>query len=57
MAGLPKRKTSKSRRNSRRAHDKVELPKLMRSKQTGKLVPQGMVTKDHPSHKGIKVIA
>jgi ribosomal protein L32 len=56
MAATPKRKTSKARRNNRRAHHHVSLPKLIVSKQTGKLVPVGIVSAENPSHKGIEVV-
>jgi ribosomal protein L32 len=58
MSGLPKKRRSKARqRTSRFTHDKqkanavnlVELP-------SGKRVPRHMVTKDNPTHKGVKFI-
>ena len=32
---VPKRKTSKSRRNQRRSHDKVVLPNIIEDKKSG----------------------
>jgi ribosomal protein L32 len=56
MAGTPKRKTSKSRRNNRRSHHHAVLPQLTVSSQTGKLVPVGTVSEDHPNHKDVVVV-
>ncbi len=56
MAATPKRKTSRSKRNSRRSHDAIKLTKLIVSKQTGELVPAGVVCLDNPKHKDIQIV-
>lgn len=56
MAATPKTRTSKGRTRRRRSHHRVALKTLVRSKQTGKLVPKGVVCEDNPNFKGIEVI-
>jgi large subunit ribosomal protein L32 len=57
MGPLPKRKTSKSRRNRRRAHDSLSLPHLVLDTDTGEYRRTHHVNKKTGMYKGEQVIA
>lgn len=54
---VPKRKTSKTRRDSRRAHYKLEAPDLVRCPQCNTLKEQHKVCKECGYYKGKEVVA
>jgi large subunit ribosomal protein L32 len=53
---LPKRKVSKSRRNRRRAHDRISLPHLVLDPDTGEYRRAHHVCKKTGMYKGEQVI-
>mgnify|MGYP000128505783 CR=1 FL=1 len=53
---VPKRKTSKTRRNKRRAHYKLEAPNLVRCPQCNTLKEQHKVCKECGYYKGKEVV-
>jgi large subunit ribosomal protein L32 len=56
MGPLPKRKTSKSRRNRRRAHDSLSLPHLVLDSDTGEYRLAHHVNKKTGMYKGEQVV-
>ncbi|MBN1623070.1 MAG: 50S ribosomal protein L32 [Clostridia bacterium] len=54
---VPKRKTSKTRRDTRRAHYKLEAPDLVRCPQCNTLKEQHKVCKECGYYKGKEVVA
>ena len=53
---VPKRKVSKTRRNKRRAHYKLEAPHLVRCPQCNTLKEQHKVCKECGFYKGKEVV-
>lgn len=54
---VPKRKTSKQRKNKRRAHHALDFPELVKDKDSGKLRRPHRVSKQTGRYKGEEVIS